>query len=125
MAPFGSLSEGLVEKRDGKLVYSLTVESGFASCGFSFEIEARDRDILIADPYRRAVLYNVLHTLLQNTFGSTGQPPSKFTQQQFRKVTSVVLFSPDSDLKQYVQKFSADHNIALEIYVAKQLARKK
>lgn len=125
MAPFGSLSEGLVEKRDGKLVYSLTVESGFVSCDFSFEIEARDRDILIADPYRRAVLYNVLHTLLQNTFGSSGQPPSKFTQRQFRKVTSVVLFSRDSDLEQYVQKFSADHNIALEIYVAKQMARKK
>lgn len=56
-----------VTQEEGKLIYSLPVDSGFMSYEFAFEISRDDLDILLSDDYRRAVLEITAHTLLQRS----------------------------------------------------------
>jgi hypothetical protein len=122
---FCSDYEGKIEEIDGKLKYSLVVESSFVSLAFSFDIENRDFDVLKKDQYRNAALFHLMHTLLQSTLGpdlaATGKKPTNFSQEQFRFIASRLLFSSELELKQFIDEFSVRHNIKLEKYIGKQI----
>jgi hypothetical protein len=119
---YGTDYEGYIEEVDGQLKYSLIVERGFTGSGFTFDIEKRDLEVLKKDRYRYAALYQVMHTLLQNTMVRlpSGKPPLKIMQEQFRQIASTILFSSDQDLKTFIDDFGVKHNIAMEKYIGEQ-----
>jgi len=125
----GTGYEPHVDEADGKLIYSLPVDSSFVTLSFSFEIHWRDLEILKSDSYRYVALHLILHRLLQNTFGphlaQNGIEPARFTQNQFRNVVDDILHTDGTKLKNYVQKFSKDQNLALEIQITSHLDRRK
>lgn len=110
-----------VDEVDGKLVYSLPVDSGFASASFSFSIEARDLDVLCAAPYRRAVLESVAHTILQR---SMQRGAERVTQEAFADLVSRILHSPAADLEALIAAVDRDHNIRTRFYVEQAMARR-
>ncbi|MGH6613560.1 hypothetical protein [Sphingomonas sp.] len=109
-----------VDERDGALTYSLPVDSGFVSAAFSFDIRQADLDILLADPYRRAVLEVIAHTILQRSLlaGST-----KVTQQAFDDLVSRALHAPSVALEEYIAEIGRDHHIVIGVYVEQAMAR--
>jgi hypothetical protein len=106
-----------VDEEDGRLVYSLFVESSFVTMGFRFDIERADVEVLAADAYRHAALFEVLHTLLQTTFGPNVAKPRKFTQQEFADVTAEVLHSSDDGLAAYLDEFDRRWNVVTRYYI--------
>lgn len=110
-----------VDEVDGKLVYSLPVDSGFASASFSFEIAARDLDVLRADPYRRAVLESVAHTILQPSLQRGGE---RVTQDAFADLVSRILHSTPAELEALIAAVDRDHNIVTRFYVEQAMARR-
>lgn len=118
----GTVWEPQVHEVDGKLIYSIPVESGVVSRDFEFEIEAIDLEVLKNDIRRYATLYYALHTLLQNTFG-IGQKPKEFSQDEFYKVVSSVLHTTDESLQSFIESFSKSHHISLQVYIDQYLEK--
>ena len=113
--------EPIVEDVDGRLVYSLPVDSGFVSVEFSFDIRQRDLDVLLSNSYRRAVLDSVTHTVLQRSM-IRGNP--SIGQDAFSELVSYVLHSTPAALQHYVSAIDRDHHIRTAFYVEQTLARR-
>ncbi|MGO6987468.1 hypothetical protein [Rhizobium johnstonii] len=109
-----------VDDVDGRLIYSLPVDSGHVSLSFEYEIEAGDLAVLLNDIYRRAVLHWVLHTKLQRTVIGTAE---KISQADFRALLSEILHSPIENVEQLIQAVNREHNIHLQYYIGLDLAR--
>jgi hypothetical protein len=106
-----------IDEEDGRLVYSLLVESSFVTMGFRFDIERADLAVLAADPYRHAALFVVLHSLLQTTFGPNVVQPRKFTQQEFADVATRVLHSSADGLAAYLDEFDRAWRVVTRYYI--------
>lgn len=109
-----------VDDVDGRLIYSLPVDSGHVSLSFEYEIEAGDLAVLLNDIYRRAVLHWVLHTKLQRTVIGTAE---KISQADFRALLSEILHSPIENVEQLIQAVNREHNIHLQYYIGLDLAQ--
>jgi hypothetical protein len=110
-----------VDEEDGKLTYGLPVDSSFVSLSFSFEIGQADLDVLLTDPYRRAVLESVAHTVLQRSM-IRGNP--KVTPAQFREVVDRVLHAPAAAVEAYIVEIDRDYHMSTAYYVERNLARR-
>jgi len=110
-----------VTQEDGKLSYSLPVDSGFISYGFAFEISRDDLDILLSDDYRRAVLEITAHTLLQR---STLKGYDRFTQKDFDKLIVNTLHSTPDFLQTFISEINHEHHIVIEHYVKEIMDRR-
>lgn len=110
-----------VEEAFGKLTYSLPVDSGHVSTEFSFEIRAHDLDVLKADPYRRAVLEVVAHTVLQP---SMMRGAARITQHDFDGLVSSILHSAPAALEELIERISRDHHIVIRRYVDDAMTRR-
>ncbi|GIE82125.1 hypothetical protein Aph02nite_80750 [Actinoplanes philippinensis] len=106
-----------IDEEDGRLVYSLLVESSYVTMGFRFDIERADLTVLATDRYRHAALYVVLHTLLQTTFGPNVSRPRRFTQQEFTDVVARVLHSSAESLATYLDEFDHTWRIVTRYYI--------
>ncbi|MEH7836071.1 hypothetical protein V7796_09720 [Rhizobium laguerreae] len=111
-----------VDDIDGRLIYSLPVDSGHVSLSFEYEIEAGDLAVLLDDAYRRAVLHWVLHTKLQRTV--TGMAV-EISQADFRALLSEILHSPIDDVERMIEAVNRQHNIRLQHYIRLDLAQER
>jgi len=103
-----------VDRLDDRLTYSLPVDSGIVSFSFTFDIFQADLDVLLANDYRRAVLYVIAHTLLQR---STTKGNDRFTQSDFDTLVANTLHSPSDILQTLIAQVSRENNIVIEHYV--------
>jgi len=117
MQPIRLMGDGYephVDRLDDRLTYSLPVDSGIVSFSFTFDIFQADLDVLLADDYRRAVLYVIAHTLLQR---STSKGNDRFTQSDFDTLVANTLHSPSDILQTLIAQVSRENNIVIEHYV--------
>ena len=105
----------------GRLVYSLPVDSGFVGRSFSFALRERDLAVLLADPWRRALLEGIAHTLLQHSM-IRGSP--EVTELDFAGIVAAVLHSTPEALRRYVAGVDRAHNISIEHYARAAMARR-
>jgi hypothetical protein len=110
-----------VDECDGVLTYSLPVDSGFMTYDFAFVIRRDDLAVLLADPYRRAVLEVIAHTVLQR---STFRGNRVVAQAEFDVLVRQVLHGSDAALNEFVLAIGREHNIAIGIYVDAAIARR-
>ncbi|MDU5455561.1 MAG: hypothetical protein E6095_18855 [Pseudescherichia vulneris] len=117
MQPVRLMGDGYephVDRLGDRLTYSLPVDSGVVSFSFTFDISHSDLEILLADSYRRAVLYVIAHTLLQR---STAKGNDRFTQNDFDTLVANTLHSPSDTLQTFISQVSRENNIVIEHYV--------
>jgi len=117
MQPIRLMGDGYephVDRLDDRLTYSLPVDSGIVSFSFTFDIFQADLDVLLANDYRRAVLYVIAHTLLQR---STTKGNDRFTQSDFDTLVANTLHSPSDILQTLIAQVSRENNIVIEHYV--------
>ena len=110
-----------VDEVGDELTYSIPVASGIVDGSFSFSITGDDLAVLLAEPYRRLVLQHSLHTLLQRTMMRGGDP--SMTQQGFREVADLVLAAPVDEVERFIDRVDAANNIALRVFVDRDLER--
>lgn len=110
-----------VDDVDGRLVYSLPVDSGFVSASFSFEVEQVDLVVMLSDPFRRAVLEVVAHSVLQRSM-ICGNPP--VTQADFRRLVDQTLHTSGDMLEVYIAQIDQDYNMRVEYFVRSAMARR-
>ncbi len=110
-----------VTQEEGKLTYSLPVDSGFISYNFAFEISRDDLDILLSDDYRRAVLEIIAHTVLQR---STLKGYDRFIQKDFDNLVVKTLHSTPDFLRLFIAEISHEHHIVIEHYVKEIMDRR-
>jgi hypothetical protein len=103
-----------VDEIEGRLIYSLPVESGHLSLSFEYEIDVADLAVLLSDTYRRAVLHCVLHTKLQGTVIGMAR---EISQADFRLLVSRILHSPMDDVERVIATINREHNIRLQYYI--------
>lgn len=108
--------EPCVNKLGNQLLYSIPVESGFASYDFTFEINQSDLNILLSDDYRRAVLEIIAHTLLQ--FSKT-EKNGNFTQSDFNQLIINTLHTSSNDLQTFIEQIRKKYNISINSYAKK------
>ena len=119
----GTGYEAHVDDVNGKLIYSLPVESSTVTLNFEFEIKPSDLQILKADIYRYAALYQILHARLQSTFGLSlvgVAKPRTFTQQEFEVVVNSVLHSTQYELDAFID----DQGASVKGFIDKYLKNK-
>jgi hypothetical protein len=104
----------------GRLMYEFPVDSGHMSASFSFPLARCDLDVLLADPYRRAALEVVTHTVFQRSM-IPGNP--EVTEAEFRALVDTVLHSHANALAAYLASFDREHNIGADVYVRQAMAR--
>ena len=110
-----------VDEEAGRLVYGLPVESGIVGCAFSFEIQRADLDVLLSDPYRRAVLESVAHTKLQRSMSRGSKP---VTPIDFATIASSVLHSTSDELQRFVAAVDREYNVSTGFFVEQSMARR-
>ncbi|WP_443750056.1 hypothetical protein [Asticcacaulis solisilvae] len=110
-----------VDEAGGRLVYSIPVESGFVSTGFSFDISERDLAVLLSDPYRRAALEVIAHAVLQRSMLRGG---ARVTQPGFDALVAEVLHSPPAALEDTIARASREHNMIVSHYITQAMARR-
>lgn len=110
-----------VDEVAGRLIYSLPVDSGFVSLSFSYEVQEADLRTLLADPYRRAIMEVVAHTLLQRSM-IRGNPEVTYTD--FRRLMDRTLHSLPHDLATFVAEIDRDHNIGVEHFARAAMERR-
>ncbi len=108
--------EPCVDDEAGRLIYSIPVDSGFVSMMFEFEIAERDLQTLLADPYRRAILGVIAHTVLQH---SMLRGHEDVTQRDFRQLVDRVLHASRAELAETVAEVERAHNINVAAFVGK------
>lgn len=69
-------------------------------------IQCRDLGVLLANPYRRAMLESVAHPVLQRSM-IRGNP--EMTELDFRRIADTVLHSDMNDLERLVAAVEWDH----------------
>ena len=110
-----------VDDEAGRLIYSLPVDSSFVSVSFSYEILQADLDVLLNDPYRRAVLEVVAHTVLQRSM-IRGNP--EVSPLSFGQLVDRALHSPPERLADLVAEIDRDHNMSVERFVHDRMKRR-
>lgn len=110
-----------VDEEDGALTYSIPVDSGQVFASFSFAIRKEDLRVLLADPWRRAVLEVVAETLLRATRNADTPP---VTQTAFYGLVARILHAASVDLEAYIDQMSRDHRIAIRRAVEETVARR-
>ena len=114
-----SLSKGyspFIYNREAGLTYCFPVSSGHADMEFEFEISKQDLDILKSSNYKFRVLYYILFSEAQSTFG-TGHPnPRKYTIDEFEDAKNKVLYKSESELELYVKQFSKEKNLSEDYF---------
>lgn len=110
-----------VDRHADRLIYSMPVDSGFVSLTFSFEIEDADLQVLLSDPYRRAVLEVVAHTVLQRSM-IRGSP--EVTQADFSSLLHWTLHGQPDALATRIAAVDRDHNTNVEHFVRAAMGRR-
>ena len=110
-----------VDELADRLVYSLPVTSGHATVSFSFEIRRDDLDVLLTDPYRRAVLETVAHRTLQRSLVRGGEP---VTRPAFADLVARVLHAEPSALASFAREFNREQHFATAFFVEQAMARR-
>lgn len=110
-----------VEEIDGKLIYIQPIDSGVVSFSSSFEITESDLAVLLADPYRRAVLEVIGHTIVQ-TSSLPGNTPT--TQRDFDALVQRILYSTPADLERFIAEVRHSHHIVVSLYVKQAMTRR-
>lgn len=105
----------------GRLIYSLPVDSGFVGTLFAFPIAARDLDVLQRDPYRRAVLEVVAHTVLQR---SMIRGSAEVTEGKFASLVDRILHASSRALRNEIARVERTHNICIDVSVSEVMARR-
>lgn len=124
MAPVRRLGEGYephVCEDGGKLTYSVPVDSSFVSVEFSFEIRRADLSVLLTNPYRRAALEVIAHTLLQHSMQRDAEAVG---QAGFDDLLIKVLHTDAAELERFIASVGREHNIAISHYVEEIMARR-
>lgn len=109
-----------VERIAGRHIYAFPVASGQATFGYDFPISAADVDVLLTDPYRRAVLEVVTHTVFQRS-SIRGNPA--VTQAGFDAIVEVVLHGTQAALAAYLTAVDREHNFRSGLYIRQAMAR--
>lgn len=109
-----------VEIIAGRPIYAFPVASGHATLDFDFPITTADVDVLLADPYRRAVLEVVTHTAFQR---SLNRGNSATTQTGFNAIVDIVLHGANDALAAYLAAFDDEHNIHADFYIRQAMER--
>ncbi|WP_294328175.1 hypothetical protein [uncultured Sphingomonas sp.] len=109
-----------VEVVAGRHIYAFPVASGHATHSFDFPITAADVDVLLTDPYRRAVLEVVTHTVFQRS-SIRGNPAT--TRTGFDAIVATVLHGTKAALATYLTAFDREHNIRAETYIRQTMER--
>ena len=109
-----------VDDEAGRLIYSLPVDSGFVGLMFAYEIGERDLQVLLTDPYRRAVLEVVAHTVLQH---SSLRGNREVTQLDFCRLLDRALHRTAGELAGLVEETGQQHNILIDHYVRQVMKR--
>lgn len=123
LPPGRLLGEGYephVDAMDGRLSYSLPVDAGFVTTSFAFDIAPADLDILLADPYRRAMLAATAHTVLQRSM-IPGRP--EVSRADFDELKRRVLYSDREALEAFADEIDREYNIAIRAIVGPEVAR--
>lgn len=110
-----------VEDVAGRLIYEFPVASGHATGSFTFPIEARDLDVLLADPYRRAALEVVTHTVFQRSM-IRGNP--EVTEMAFHAIVAKVLHTTADELAGYLAAFDREHTMTAEHSIRQAMRRR-
>ncbi|KQM88803.1 hypothetical protein ASE67_03560 [Sphingomonas sp. Leaf23] len=109
-----------VEAVAGRHIYAFPVASGHATFGIDFPIRQPDVDVLLSDPYRRAVLEVVTHTVFQQS-SVAGNPAA--TQTGFEATVGKVLHGPEDALAAYLLAFDREHHIRTDVFIRQAMAR--
>ena len=110
-----------VDEEARRLLYGLPVDSGIVGWAFSFEIRQADVDVLLSDPYRRAVLEVVAHTILQRSMIRGSQP---VTEMDFAATVRSVLHSTPEELRRFTGTVDREHNIDTGSFVVQSMTRR-
>jgi hypothetical protein len=113
--------EPIVNDVAGRLIYSQPVDAGFVGTSFSFSIHQRDLAVLLADPWRRAVLEAVGHAVLQR---SMIRDNPAVTEQDFRRLVDMTLHSDTEELARFIEVFSHDYHTDI-VYFADAAMRRR
>jgi hypothetical protein len=113
--------EALVDEVDGKLTYALPVSSSVVTLDFEFEIFERDLEVLLADPYRRALLEAAAYRVLQRSM-IRGNP--KVSSEQFAELVAQVLHSGAEQLEQVIDGIDREYKTNTRWYAEQDLARR-
>ena len=123
-APVRRMGDGYephVDDVAGRLVYSLPVDSGFVTLSFSYPLREHDLAVLLGDPWRRALLEVIAHTVLQRSM-IRGNP--EVTELDFAGIVAALLHSTPEALRAFVAGVDRDHNIGVEHYARVAMARR-
>ncbi|UAJ10113.1 hypothetical protein [Polymorphobacter megasporae] len=113
--------EAHVDDEAGRLIYSLPVDSGFVSLSFAYPIKQADLDVLLTDPYRRAVLEVVAHTVLQRSM-IRGNP--EVSQLDFGRLVDRTLHACAEAVAGLVAEIDRDHHMSVDHFVREALQRR-
>jgi hypothetical protein len=111
----------VVDEIDGKLTYALPVSSSVVIGGFEFDIQHVDLEVLLADSYRRAVLEEIAHVILQRSMTHAN---ARVTQEAFDNLVSRVLHGDPDELEQYIDQVSLEHKRVIRISIEETIARR-
>jgi hypothetical protein len=123
-APIRRLGDGYephVDDVADRLTYGLLVDSRFVGMAFSFEVAARDLEVLLADPYRRAVLEVAAHAILQRSM-IRGNPI--VTQVDFSDLVDRVLHDAPDALADTIAAIGRNHRTNVDHFARAALARR-
>ncbi|WP_217430951.1 hypothetical protein [Sphingomonas bacterium] len=98
----------------GRLVYGFPVQSSIVTVSFAYPITARDLEVLLSDPYRRAVMEMVTHTACQRLMIRGN---AEVTEADFRALADVVLHAPADGLATFLAAFDREHNMSGDHFV--------
>lgn len=105
----------------GRLIYSQLVGFGPADVEFRFPIRQSDLSVLLADPWRRAVLEVASYRMLQY---SSMPGRRKFTNWDFRRLVRTVLHTTPDQLDRLITRVSRDYNVDVMQMAGKAIARR-
>lgn len=100
----------------GRMIYDFPVASGHVTGAFAFPIARRDLGVLLNDPYRRAALEVVTHTVFQRSM-IRGNP--EVTETAFHAIVDTVLHAPADASAAYLAAFDREHNMSSDDYIRK------
>lgn len=109
-----------VETIAGRYIYAFPVTSGHATFDVDFPIRQADLGVLLSDPYRRAVLEVVTHTVFQRAAVPGNAAAS---QAGFDAMVERVLHGPADALAAYLEAFNRDQHIRTDVFIRQAMAR--
>ncbi|MCK0097894.1 DUF6357 family protein [Qipengyuania sp. S6317L1] len=101
--------------RDGRLIYHLPVESGFASRSFELKITDEHLSILKSDDERFTFLFALLHWLFQR------DPMTD--HQKAENHLETILLSPNNEVEELLNRVDAQSNGAVSHFAQQKMGR--